>query len=58
MTASITIGGLIDEPSRRVDYVGIISKGLDERFRLAEPATADTVINHNVTICYMIELLR
>ena len=27
---------------------GITSKGLDERFHLADPATADTVINHNV----------
>jgi hypothetical protein len=48
MTASITVGGLIDEPSRRVDYFGTTSKRLDEWFYLAEPATADTVINHNV----------
>lgn len=48
MTASITVGSLIDEPSCRVDYFGITSKRLDEWFHLAEPATADTVINHNV----------
>ncbi|WP_277552751.1 hypothetical protein [Halobaculum limi] len=48
MIASTTVGGLIDEPSRRVDYFEVTSKGLDERFHLAEPATANTVINHNV----------
>lgn len=46
MTASITVSGLIDEPSRRVDYCGITSKSLDERFHLVEPIEKLGVLLH------------